>query len=136
MSNTLGVPTTNELYLQALLHDAQEYLFSDLSRPLKRSLSKSNSILVGEKNAQAIIFKKFGLTASDIRKNSKYIIRMDEILLMVEGQEFMGDTTGWHETFEKTIPLWGITAFPPERAEQLFLTSFHRVINNQKRANI
>ena len=45
--DSLGVPHTNELYLQALLHDAQEYLFSDLSRPLKRSLSKNNPILTG-----------------------------------------------------------------------------------------
>ena len=133
--DSLGVPHTNELYLQALLHDAQEYLFSDLSRPLKRSLSKNNPILTGEERAQKIIFEKFGLSYSDIRKNSKYVKRMDEIVLMIEGRELMGNTIGWHDTTEILIPSWGIEPFQPEQAEQLFLDSLHRIINIRNNAN-
>jgi len=109
----------------ALLHDASEAYFGDMSRPIKRSLNDDNVILTANDVLQEMIYSKFGIyTSSHTWENP--VRKTDNILLYTEGRDLMGGTDGWHDALH-IVPLKKIIhpAYP-KVAFNMFIKRFNK----------
>ena len=110
-----------EATLWGLMHDAAEAYVSDLARPLKRLLPDFSRY--EERVAQAIV-QRFEIPRSD--EIDAKVAWADDVLLVTEARDLMKTPPDrWQvkaEPLTKTIQPW-----PPERAEQEFLSRCEQV---------
>ncbi len=113
--------------LAGLLHDAAEAYVGDCIRPIKR-MGTMNAYCKMEKKIQKVIFAKWGL-APEI-PGSVYIA--DAQLLATEARDVMGaDWREWNLDEEPLVAT--IEPMKPERAEELFLSRFRKLLDDRQR---
>lgn len=113
-----------ELKLQGLLHDASEAYLCDLPKPLKH-LADFSAYRRIEKNAQQVIYRKYGIIYPDPPE----IKKADAILLGTEARDLMGNP-GWCHEIE---PKLGKKIVPKtiSRVRTEFLDEFHRLTDGK-----
>ena len=80
----------DRLALAGLLHDANEAYLPDVPSPVKNLLPDYHIL---EDRVQEAIERKFGLFLSNLDR--KVIKWADNIMLVTEARDFMGNTEGW-----------------------------------------
>jgi len=110
--------------LKALLHDATEAYFSDVTRPVKLAIPKIKKI---EKIIEDVIASKFNLVGND-----EVIKKTDNILLATEARDLMTSGGKYYHLSEKPLDFI-IEPWPIEFAEESFLSIFYMLTKEQKR---
>jgi hypothetical protein len=116
-----GLMTTDELALDALLHDGSEAYLADLARPIKKAPGLGEVYLKAEEKLEAAIAKRFG-TTHPMPDEVKWA---DNVMLGVEVHMLM------HAEFAAAFPLeLPLDAAPqlkywnPPKAEIHFMATF------------
>lgn len=119
----IDFPSTPNIQLAALLHDATEAYLVDLPRPIKRQMPIYKQT---EDKLASLIAKKFGLIPSDFERIKKY----DEQALSIEANSLMAPLhPDWFTTSmqDMQLPLGiNITKYlNPEEAESEYMKMFN-----------
>ena len=110
------------LALEALLHDAPEYLLVDIVRCVKSQLPAYKEM---EKKIWSAVVKKFNLQCPPTLELSPEVHEADMRMLVTERRQIIPDVTArWdmeelYAPYTFTIPEW-----TPEQAEVAFLSTF------------
>ncbi|RWI35495.1 hypothetical protein [Mesorhizobium sp.] len=118
-----------DLELEALLHDAPEYVIGDLIRPLKYSPSFRAPFLELEDLNEAVVAKRFNL----VHPFPREIKIADEAVTEAEHQQIIfwhpdegGETVELHET--KAVANIEIKMLEPYPAKEFFLDAYYNAI--------
>lgn len=132
----IGAPV--ELQYFALLHDAAEYATGDIVRPLKILLKATVpwwSVL--EDNLEAVIWRKFGISAEDAARFKPLVKKADTAILHNEHDEIMSPSEHSWGLTGKPLPLarlgLKLQGWSPKRAEWEFMRRLGRL---QKRLGL
>lgn len=124
---TAYTPKLFQIYY--LLHDAHEYLYQDLTRPLKNVLTALNALGAYSNLCDlcdVIIMEAFALSHDKFRNLKHDIKRADRALAEIEVDVlFQGFDTS---NLENGHPLQGkIIGLSPKKAKKLFLDTFNHL---------
>jgi uncharacterized protein len=103
--------------LYGLLHDASEAYIGDMSAPLKRT-DEMTAFRDAERHVMNAIVDRFILPF----KEPISVRIADRRMLLTEARDLGIDVTGWYKGYEPFITK--ITPWPPQVAEQAFLSRF------------
>lgn len=112
--------------LTTLLHDAPEYVISDLITPFKRAIGDDYKII--EQGLARAIFLRFGLPATVPVILRRLIKQADGLAASLEARELAGfSTKDADRIFGKLpdLPSFDLSPWPTETAEFVFLKRFH-----------
>ncbi len=112
--------------LTTLLHDAPEYVISDLITPFKRAIGDDYKII--EQGLARAIFLRFGLPATVPVILRRLIKKADGLAASLEARELAGfSTKDADQIFGKLpdLPSFDLSPWPTETAEFVFLKRFH-----------
>jgi hypothetical protein len=112
--------------LEALMHDASEYVLGDVSSPLKALLPDYRAI---ETNVQSVIARKFGFP----EKTTEAVHSVDLRMLVTEAAHLFpndGRERWWVDFGVDEYPLAAVDLryWEPNRAEDLFLDAFYKTV--------
>lgn len=107
-----------DVQLQFLLHDASEYVLSDVPRPFKKYLGNYYEIEAG---IQKVIMKKFGLPEQLVQE----VVDMDNRMLRTEAEQLFdfAPLDDWHLACGEPVDMEIHPLTPPE-AQHQFLSIF------------
>ena len=113
-----------EVQLEALLHDAQEYVLQDMVRPLKEKPRYGAAYRAAERRAEKVIRGRFGLPS----KMSAEVKEIDNQLLAAERRDLLPPTELLWEVLEGVEPPgWKIMAWDSPIAEHKFMQRYFRL---------
>ncbi len=112
--------------LTTLLHDAPEYVISDLITPFKQAIGADYKII--EQGLSRAIFLRFGLPATVPAILRRLIKQADGLAASLEARHLAGfSTKDADQIFGKlpVLPSFDLSPWPTETAEFGFLKRFH-----------
>ncbi len=112
--------------LTTLLHDAPEYVISDLITPFKRAIGDDYKII--EQGLARAIFLRFGLPATVPVILRRLIKKADGLAASLEARELAGfSKKDADHIFGKLpdLPSFDLSPWPTDTAEFVFLKRFH-----------
>lgn len=113
------------LRFAALLHDASEYVTSDLITPFKAAIGDAYKAL--EKRVEAAVFLRFGLPAHPPAQWMRQIKEADHVAAFLEATQLAGFTEVEARRifgFRGEAPACRLTAQAPEAAREAYLKRF------------
>lgn len=108
--------------LAGLLHDAEEYVFADLNRPVKYGAGMEN-YQSAARHLRAVIFEKYGLPAA----LPESVVRADANMLFTERRDLLAplDVPEWgHGVVGQPYQSFTIEPWTPAKAREEFCCRF------------
>lgn len=121
----IGAEAPPGLRLAGLLHDASEYVTSDLITPFKAAIGQAYKAL--EKRVEAAVFLRFGLPANPPAQWMRQIKAADRIAAFMEATQLAGFTEVEARRifgFRGEVPAIRLVAQAPEVAREAYLKRF------------